>query len=392
MSKQTIFYLIITIVLSLIIFWLSRKILNKIFKKIALKTKTNFDDALINNNFPFYSSFLLPLFFIYSMSSFFIESYPEVLSFILKAIEIIFIVNIVFIVRSVLLTISDYSKDSTNFKNKPIDSYVQVFLIILWFIGIILIMSLLTGKNITTFLTTIGAFSAIILLIFKDTILGFVASIQITINDTVRIGDWITIKSSGADGDVVSISLSSVKVRNFDNTITTVPTYKLISDSFINWRGMSDSDGRRIKRSLLIKPSSIRFLKEDELMKLKKIGRISEYINIRQKQIEQFNSKHNYDKELLINGRNITNIGLFRKYTEMYLEKHPLINNKMMVMCRQLSPTSQGIPLEIYVFSKSKEWKKYEHLMSDIFDHLLASIDYFHLECFELSTNFPVLK
>ncbi|MDG2396522.1 MAG: mechanosensitive ion channel [Flavobacteriaceae bacterium] len=392
MSKQTIFYLISTIVLSLIIFWLSRKILNKIFKKIALKTKTNFDDALINNNFPFYSSFLLPLFFIYSMSSFFIESYPEVLSFILKAIEIIFIVNIVFIVRSVLLTISDYSKNSTNFKNKPIDSYVQVFLIILWFIGIILIMSLLTGKNITTFLTTIGAFSAIILLIFKDTILGFVASIQITINDTVRIGDWITIKSSGADGDVVSISLSSVKVRNFDNTITTVPTYKLISDSFINWRGMSDSDGRRIKRSLLIKPSSIRFLKEDELMKLKKIGRISEYINIRQKQIEQFNSKHNYDKELLINGRNITNIGLFRKYTEMYLEKHPLINNKMMVMCRQLSPTSQGIPLEIYVFSKSKEWKKYEHLMSDIFDHLLASLDYFHLECFELSTNFPVLK
>jgi len=392
MSKQTIFYLIITIVLSLIIFWLSGKILNKIFKKIALKTKTNFDDALINNNFPFYSSFLLPLFFIYSMSSFFIESYPEVLSFILKAIEIIFIVNIVFIVRSVLLTISDYSKNSTNFKNKPIDSYVQVFLIILWFIGIILIMSLLTGKNITTFLTTIGAFSAIILLIFKDTILGFVASIQITINDTVRIGDWITIKSSGADGDVVSISLSSVKVRNFDNTITTVPTYKLISDSFINWRGMSDSDGRRIKRSLLIKPSSIRFLKEDELMKLKKIGRISEYINIRQKQIEQFNSKHNYDKELLINGRNITNIGLFRKYTETYLEKHPLINNKMMVMCRQLSPTSQGIPLEIYVFSKSKEWKKYEHLMSDIFDHLLASIDYFHLECFELSTNFPVLK
>ena len=255
-----------------------------------------------------------------------------------------------------------------------------------------MILSLLTGKNIGTFLTTIGAFSAIILLIFKDTILGFVASIQITINDTVRIGDWITMNSSGADGDVISISLSSVKVQNFDKTITTIPTYKLISDSFINWRGMSDSDGRRIKRSLLIKPSSIRFLSENEINTLRNIDIIKDYIDIRQKEIVNYNSSNKTNKDLMINGRNMTNLGIFRRYTETYLEKHPLINKNMKIMCRQLDPTSQGIPVEVYVFSKDKDWKKYEHLMSDIFDHLLASVNFFKLECFELSYNYSNLK
>ena len=320
------------------------------------------------------------------------EDYNSFSLGISKFIEFTFILISILIVRSFLFTLRDYSKSHSQFKNKPIDSYVQVFLIIIWFVGIVMILSLLTGKNIGTFLTTIGAFSAIILLIFKDTILGFVASIQITINDTVRIGDWITMSSSGADGDVISISLSSVKVQNFDKTITTIPTYKLISDSFINWRGMSDSDGRRIKRSLLIKPSSIRFLSENEINNLRNIDIIKDYIDIRQKEIVNYNSSNKTNKDLMINGRNMTNLGIFRRYAETYLEKHPLINKDMMIMCRQLDPTSQGIPVEVYVFSKDKDWKKYEHLMSDIFDHLLASVNFFKLECFELSYNYSNLK
>ena len=232
-----------------------------------------------------------------------------------------------------------------------------------------------------------GALSAVILLIFKDTILGFVASIQLSTNDLIRIGDWISMEQYGADGDVIEINLNSVKIQNFDKTITTIPTYKLISDSFKNWRGMSESDGRRIKRSLLIKGSSIKFMNNNELKELKKIKLIQEFIKVREKEIDIYNSKLEIDKSVLVNGRNLTNLGLFRNYIEKYLDNAEFINNEMTVMCRQLSPTSQGIPLEIYAFSKNKEWKDYEHIMSDIFDHLLASLKTFQLELFELPSS-----
>ena len=262
-------------------------------------------------------------------------------------------------------------------------------MIFLWIVGGILILSVLTGKDIGSFLTTLGALSAVLLFVFKDTILGFVASVQITVNDTVRIGDWISMPNSNADGDVISISLSTVRVQNFDKTITSIPTYKLISDSFINWRGMDESPGRRIKKSLLIKTTSIRFLVTDEISDLKKIDRISSFIVKREKEIKIANSAEKIDKSLLINGRNFTNLGLFREYAQMYLQTHEQINQKMTIMCRQLAPTAQGIPLEIYAFSKDKIWVNYEHISSDIFDHLLAAIPYFHLECFELSPILP---
>ena len=229
--------------------------------------------------------------------------------------------------------------------------------------------------------------SAIILLIFKDSILGFVTSIQITINDTVRIGDWITMKSSNADGNVIEINLSTVKVQNFDNTITTIPTYKLVSDSFINWRGMNESKGRRIKRSLLIKISSIKFLNENELKKIEKIELISDFVKARKEEIKNENSMKKIDKSILLNGRNLTNLGLFRNYALKYLKSHQKINQDMTVMCRQLKPTSEGVPIEIYAFSKEKKWEDYEEITSDIFDHFLSSLPYFNLECFELSTN-----
>jgi miniconductance mechanosensitive channel len=234
-------------------------------------------------------------------------------------------------------------------------------------------------------LATLGAVSAVIILVFRDTILGFVASVQVSLNDMVRIGDWITFDKFGADGDVIEINLATVKVRNFDNTTTTIPTYSMISDSFRNWRGMLDSDGRRIKRHLLIKAKSIRFMKESEIENLKRIQLIATYINHRQEEIEKYNTKNNIDKSIPINGRNLTNFGLFRKYITNYLQNYPGINKDMILLCRQLQPTQNGIPLEIYAFSNDKKFENYEYIMADIFDHIFSSIKYFDLEIFELS-------
>jgi miniconductance mechanosensitive channel len=247
--------------------------------------------------------------------------------------------------------------------------------------------AILTDTSVWKFLTALGAASAVIILVFKDTIMGFVASIQVSINDMVRIGDWITFDQYGADGDVTEINLATVKVQNFDKTITTIPTYALISESFKNWRGMVSSEGRRIKRALIIKQESIKYLDEEAISRLKKVDLLSAYIVNRSQEILAYNSKHQIDKSLLLNGRNLTNIGVFRKYVETYLEQHAAINKDMMIMARQLAPTSQGIPIEIYAFSKDKRWQNYEYIMADIFDHLLASLAYFDLQLFELPSN-----
>ncbi len=217
--------------------------------------------------------------------------------------------------------------------------------------------------------------------------MGFVASIQVSINDMVRIGDWISFDKYGADGDVIEINLATVKVQNWDKTITTIPTYALISDSFKNWRGMMDSGGRRIKRALIIKQESIHFLTKDDIESLKKIEMITEYLENRDKAIESFNTDNQIDKSILINGKNLTNIGVFRKYMDNYIHQHSGINKDMTIMVRQLA---QGLPIEVYAFSSDKRWANYEYIMADIFDHLLAAIPYFDLEGFELpsSTNF----
>ena len=365
-------------VIVLAINFITRNIILSFFKRIAKSTSSTFDDLLIKNRVPRLLSFIPSLFFLYLI----IPTYTDNLIIIIEALTILlFIVT----VKSILSTVKDYFKLSPSLKHIPIDSYIQVIMIFLWFIGIILILSVLTGREIGTFLASLGALSAIIILVFRDTILGFVSSIQITVNDTVRIGDWITMKGSDADGTVIEVNLSTVKVQNFDNTITTIPTYKLVSDSFVNWRGMEESKGRRIKRSLLIKPSSIGFLKNNEIDELKKVKLITEYLNSKIKEINSYNQKNNADKSMLLNGRNLTNLGVFRVYIEQYLKAHPMTNDDLTMMCRQLEPTSQGIPIQIYAFSKDKEWTKYEALTSDIFDHLLSSVKYFNLECLELN-------
>ena len=354
---------------------------------VAKKTRTNFDDLLVSNQTAKYIAHLIPFLFIYKSVPIILEDYVYWESIFGKMVGIYIIILSLWIIRSVLKAFRDYLKEQPKFSDKPIDSYVQVIMIVLWIFGIGVIISKLFDITTNTLLASLGALSAIIILVFRDTILGFVASVQVSLNDMVRIGDWITFDKYGADGDVIEINLATVKVRNFDNTTTTIPTYSLISDSFRNWRGMLDSDGRRIKRHLLIKARSIRFLNEDELEKLKSIQLITQYIEVRQEEINKFNRTYHVDKSLAINGRNMTNFGLFRKYITQYLEHYPGLNKNMILLCRQLQPTPHGIPLEIYTFSKDQRFEQYEYIMADIFDHIIAAIVYFDLEIFELPTD-----
>lgn len=364
-----------------------RKILIQTFVRFALRSKTNFDDFLLSNKVPRNVAHIIPLLIAIELVPTIFYDFPEIETKVEKGLEVFAIVLALWIVRSVLNTVKDYFKTLPRLKDKPIDSYIQVFMIFAWIGGFLSAIAIITDTPFFKFLTAMGAASAVIILIFKDTILGFVASIQVSINNMVNIGDWITFEKYGADGDVIEINLATVKVQNFDKTITTIPTYALISDSFKNWRGMVNSDGRRIKRALNIKLDTVHYLTKDQIDKLSKIQLITAYLQKRQSDIDAYNVRNNIDKSILINGRNMTNLGVFRKYIESYIEHHPAINKNMMVMVRQLEPTTQGIPLEIYTFSSDKRWENYEYIMADIFDHVIAAVHYFELEIFEVPSN-----
>ncbi|MFQ3239647.1 MAG: miniconductance mechanosensitive channel [Olleya marilimosa] len=380
--------LVLTLIFILILDLLVRKVLRLISAKIASRTKSNFDDLLITNRVPRNIAHIPALYTAIKSIPLVFSDFSNLHLLFEKCMQVAGIILGLWIVRSLLNTLKNYFKTLPSLRDKPIDSYIQVFMIFAWIVGAGLAMAVLVGgDSLWKFITGFGAATAIILLIFKDTILGFVASIQVSINDMVRIGDWITFEKFGADGDVIEINLATVKVQNFDNTITTIPTYALISDSFKNWRGMTNSDGRRIKRHMLIKQTSIKYLNNEDIERLKQIEIISTYLSTMQDKINNFNTSHGIDKSSLINGRNMTNIGVFRKFIQTYLEQHSAINNNMLLMARQLQPTSQGVPLEIYCFSKDKRWESYEYVMSDLFDHFLAAVPYFDLELFELPSN-----
>ncbi len=374
------------LLLALIVDYITKRILWRFSNSVAKRTKTNFDDILIQNKLPRNIAHIIPLIIL-------IEFVPDVFSdfdfienIIEKTLKVIAILLTLRIIKSILMSVRDYLKTLPRFKDKPIYSYIQVFMIFAWALAIFSIFAIVTGASFIQFFAGIGTASAIIILVFRDTILGFVASIQVTVNDMVRIGDWITFDKYGADGDVIEITLATVKVQNWDKTITTIPTYALISDSFKNWRGMSASGGRRIKRSVIIKASTIRFLDDSDIERLKKIQLISDYLTERSAVIATHNSENEIDKSVLLNGRNLTNFGVFRKYLKNYIDNHSAINKDMTLMVRQLEQTPQGIPMEIYAFSKDQRWVNYEFIMGDIFDHVLASVSFFDLEVYELGT------
>lgn len=376
--------LIVLAIIAYAIDYLAKKVLIIGLAIVATYTKSTFDDFLVANKTAKYIAHLVPLYYISKKIPIVLDDFVYWENLFGKSVKIFIIVLSLFIVRSIFNSLKDYLKTQPKYNDKPIDSYIQVIMIVLWIYALVSIILLLFDTKKGVLLTTFGSISALIILVFRDTILGFVASIQVTVNDMVRIGDWITVDKFGADGEVEEINLATVKVRNFDNTTSTIPTYSLISDSFRNWRGMINSDGRRIKRHILIKGATVRFINNDELESFKRIQNIASYIDRRKADIDKYNIANNIDKSLNVNGRNLTNLGLFRKYIQRYIESHPGINKDMQFMVRHLQPTEKGIPLEIYCFSKDKKWENYEYIMADIFDHVIASIPYFDLELFEV--------
>ena len=288
---------------------------------------------------------------------------------------------------SVINAFGDTLKKKPGLSDKPIESYVQVVKIFFYFIGFIVLFSILSGKNPMYFITGLGAASAILLLIFKDIILGFVASIQVSANDMVRLGDWITMPKYGADGEVVQITLSTVKIRNFDKTIVTIPPYSLVSESFQNWRGMQESGGRRFTRNINVNQSDIYFLSSDELEAMKKVEGLKQYIENRQPRLDKLNSKLHIDMGIPVNGYRITNCDLFIQYTVWVLKNHPRINKNMTLLVRTLAPTSEGLPIQLYTFTDTTVWVEYESILAEIMAQVLAALSFFKLRVYTTTAS-----
>ncbi|MBM6616637.1 mechanosensitive ion channel family protein [Bacillus suaedaesalsae] len=378
-------YLSITIMVILI--GLICIISNFVSKKVVIRLITHY---LTKSKFPRAAmvlegkvfqklSHIVPAIIIYYFSS----TLPDYQLMIEKgAVTYIIIVGLM-VFHALLRTVNAIYQTYEISKTKPIKGYVQVVNIIVLTLGGILVISNLMGESPLILLSGIGALSAVLMLVFKDSLLGLVAGIQLAANDMVRVGDWIEMPKYGADGNIIDISLNTVMVQNFDKTITSVPSYALISDSFINWRGMESSGGRRIKRSILIDTTSISFCSGMMVEKCKQIHFLSEYVTYKEREISEYNTRYEMYEENRVNGRALTNIGVFRAYIENYLKNHPDINQNMTVLVRQLSPSEHGLPIEIYAFTKDTRWNVYESIQSDIFDHLLAVAGEFELKVFQ---------
>src|SRR5690554_1526446 len=375
--------LFIVAVLVYLLQFLVRGALRKGFQKITATTKLSFFGYLARNRFPHYLALAVPLSLVKNTIPIVFADFPAWIVPLDALTEIYMVLMIVWILMSIIKSGIDVLKEREPFRDKPMESYIQVVQMIFFLFGAVYLFSTLTGKSPGVFFGAMGAASAVLLLMSKDTIMGFVASIQVTTNDMVRIGDWIEMPKYGADGDVLEINLTTVKVQNWDKTITTIPTHKLVSESFTNWRGMQESKGRRIKRSINIDINTIHYLSQQEIETLKESEFLNHYLDKKLSDIEKHNAKHNtpLDKRML------TNIGTFREYLESWLNNNPNLNLEMTHMVRQLQPTPTGVPIEIYCFSAKQAWIEYERVQSDIFDHVFAVMKVFNLKPFQYSSN-----
>lgn len=363
--------------------YFTRNVVIRAVHKAFIKSKATWDDVLIKRGVFGKLAYLLPALLFKGGIGILFSDFEMLIPALHRASDVVILVIFLWATNALLSAIGDILSDHSGLKDKPVISYIQVIKIVVFIIGSILTLSLMLGKSPIYFLGAMGAMGAVLLLVFKDTILGFVASIQISVYDIVREGDWITMPKHEADGDVIAINLNTVKVQNWDKTITTLPTYALVSESFKNWRGMSESGGRRIKRSIRIQLSSIKFCSAELLEKFAQIQLIEPYITHMQQELVSYNKDNHIDTSLLVNGRHLTNVGVFRIYVEYYIKSLDTINQSMIGMVRQLEPDEKGLPIEIYCFSANKEWVAYEKIISDIFDHLLASIPLFDLKVYE---------
>mgnify|MGYP001026888934 CR=1 FL=1 len=381
---KMIILLIAMTVAALLFWWIAQALINRFLDRVIKRTSTEWDDVLQEQGAFRKLGHIVPASVISSAAPVVFTDYPDWVPLIAKITSAYVAIVVIRLLISVIKSTNIMLSRSEKFRDKPIASFTQLAKILVWSIGIIIVASIVLGKNPIYMFSALGAVSAVLILVFKDTLLGFTASIQITMNDMVRIGDWVSVPKFGADGDVMEINLTTVKVRNWDKTISTVPTYSFIADSFKNWRGMEESGGRRIKRSINVKISTVKFCSSELIEKLQKVRLLKEHFNLKEKDLQEYNARTEIaDQDSPINGRKLTNIGVFRAYILSYLKAHPDVKQDMTLLVRQLDPTESGIPIEIYCFSKKQAWADYEGIQSDIFDHIMASIKYFDLEIFE---------
>jgi miniconductance mechanosensitive channel len=350
---------------------------------VIARSSSKWDDAVLRQRTLDRLAHLAPALVIYVLTPMALEGFDSASAIIRGGLLIYMIIIVMLVFDSLLNTIEDIYQTFRASKQIPIKGFIQVLKLVVYFLAAIFVISIVLDKTPIYLLSGVGALAAVMMLVFRDSILGFVAGIQLAANKMVAVGDWIEMPNYGADGDVLEVALTTVKVQNWDKTITTIPTYALISESFKNWRGMAESGGRRIKRAVSIDISSIRFCDEEMLERFAKIQYISAYIESKKTELEEFNQATNVDKASLANGRRMTNVGTFRAYVIAYLLNHPQINTQMTFLVRQLTPSEHGVPIEIYVFSKDQAWANYEAIQADIFDHILAVVSEFDLRVFQ---------
>jgi len=365
---------------------ITKGILIRVIKVLVQRSKNKYDDILLKKKVFTRLAHIAPALVVNATVIYFVDA-SGLMEFIQVLTKFYIILVAALVVDSLLSALHEIYTQLPISSGRNIKGYVQLVKIIAYIIAVLVVISILTKQPIGGLLAGLGAFAAVLILVFRDTILGLVASIQLSGNKMVNVGDWISMPKYNADGDVIDISLNTVKVQNWDKTIATIPTYALVQDSFNNWKGMEESGGRRIKRSINIDMQSVHFVDNETLQKYKKIRVLKEYIEEKEKEIEAFNKKVGVDTSDAINGRRITNLGTFRIYLEKYLQNHPKIHKDMTFLVRHLQPTEKGIPIEIYVFSNDQAWANYEAIQADIFDHVLAVIPEFGLRVFQNPTG-----
>lgn len=366
----------VMVIVAWLTYWIARKWLAKLVVRLTGKTATNWDDLMFDSHFfNCFALFITPI-VVQLLSAYLGWDHSAM---VYKVINIWVVVAIVLLVSAVLDGINRIYDSYPVARNRPIKVFIQVIKIFIYCIAVIVIVSIILNKDPRALLVGLSAFAAVLMLIFKDAILGFVAGVQLIANRMVKLGDWIVMPSANADGEVLEINLTTVKVQNWDKTISTIPTYRMVSESFTNWRGMEESQGRRIKRSVNIDVQSIHYLTGEELEVLKKSALLKDYITGKLEELEQYNA----EKEMPLDARRMTNIGTFREYMEIWISSNPDIVQDMTHMVRQLQPGPTGLPLEIYCFSCRQKWVEYERVQADIFDHLYAVIPLFHLRIFQ---------
>ncbi len=380
--------LITLLVVSFLVFFIVRLILKKIVGNWIRRTKFKYDDYFLGKKL---ENRIAVLTAVYVIQGLLYSVAPDLYMldrFIYTLARIFEITTFTGIIISIIDSVSDIYNSFDVSKSKPMKGFMQVAKIFAVMICVLLVIGVLINKDMKDLFIGLGTLSAVLMLVFKDPILGFVGSIQLTSNDMVRIGDWIV--KGDADGNVIEIGLTTVKVQNWDKTIATLPTYTLISDPFINWRGMTESGGRRIARSIIIDLDTIKFCTPEMLERYRKFQLITKYIDDKEAEIEEFNKKNEIDTSTLVNGRRQTNIGVFREYLLEYLKQNPNLNHNLTLLVRQRDPTEFGVPLQIYCFSAKTDWISYETIQNDIFDHIYAVINQFDLKVYQRPSSYSL--